>query len=189
MKRKTVLGLLIAAVLCGLLALAAQAPPSQEDNTPLACTPQNAYTKLMQSFGPSDADTISSYAYDYPDWYGGSYIDGDLLYVCLAGEDALARRAVQEACGETADAVRFCRVAYPLNRLLSLSEAIALSPPDGLISVGVDEIGNCVFVEVDSGCDAGASQILASLPAAFAQEPYSPQMLSVRTVEGGFEFF
>lgn len=191
MRKKHIFSLFFALALCLIPAYATESitPTDSAYQISTLTDTQNAYTQLMQSFGPRATDTVTSYAYNYPDWYGGSYIEGDALYVNLTTDDVLVQRTVLEACGDFADVVRFRQVSYSLNNLLSLSEVLPIYKPDGLISVSVDEISNRVSVEIDADQNPDAVHLLSSIPSTLSQEVYCPDMLSVQVAENNFEFF
>lgn len=106
-----------------------------------------AYTALMdrftQDYGPGN----------YPDWYGGSYIDewGGLI-VCVVdapAEDKSLYLEIQSLCGS--DAVGFRDVQYTLTHLNSLQEQVTgllqdLRFADQLWASGVDEENNRLSV-------------------------------------------
>lgn len=170
----TALLLLAAAVSVTGKAFAEPLPPDVARQLEIEADAQRAYEAIMQDFG-----TNSDGMYEYPDYYGGSYMEDGILYVNLTAREQEIRDHLLEVCGAYSNVVQFRDVSYAMHDLLSLSEEI--SQETGIVSTCVNERENRVDAAVDPAQNISSTRLFS--------DPARADMVSIKPAEGEFYFF
>ena len=115
----------------------------------------------------------------YPANYGGDYIDGSMLHVCIVDLPNQDITSYETLLSEHLDNVVFEDVEYPLQSLLDATDDIASTLMENgviVVSTGISEPNNAVVVRVDTSSNTSNTQ-LSSLSLNKYQSDKNPVIL------------
>lgn len=149
-----------------------------------------AYDRLMQGMGMMEEDA------EYPDWYGGAYIDADggLMVLLVADKDPGDKSLELQVLEWTGDAgVSFTSAKYSHTYLSGLMDQLdeQLSPLVEEGSWSVNTVDNCIDLDILFPVDTKVLTLLAELDPndnairvnAYTEKAYQTQPFELKPVE------
>lgn len=143
MKKNRIGLILIIALLLQLLSGAASAANSNEDQYIDQTEALTAYQKILSHFEVDDSGNTV-----YPDYYGGEFIDRDVLCIYLVQNDKEHQNLILSYCDQSSY-VSFLSAEYSLNYLESLNNVVSQYVNEyDITGYGTDRRNNCFTVQI-----------------------------------------